>query len=136
MQFDDCAAAGGLVQIVDVLGDDGDFFPCIFERRKEAVRGVRERLRKIEMRRIIAEEKLGVRLQETDAERFFASEMAAAQPIEQSARRTEIRDTALCADARPRERDDALRITDKSPRSVLYHSCSSSFLLLILLLLL
>ena len=107
VQFDDCAAAGGLVQIVDVLGDDGDFFACLLEIRKEAVPGVRERLRKIEMRCIIAEEKFGIRLQKTDAERLLTGEMAAAQSVEQPARRTEIRDTALGADARPSEGDDA-----------------------------
>jgi hypothetical protein len=35
VQFDDCAAAGGLVQIVDVLGDDGDFFACLLKRAKK-----------------------------------------------------------------------------------------------------
>ena len=112
MQFDNSAAAGGLVQIVDVLGDDRDFFACLFKRRKEAVAGVRKGLRKIEMRRIIVEKERGIRLQETDAERLLASEMAAAQPIEHPARRTEIWDPALGADTRPREGDDALRMAD------------------------
>ena len=133
VQFDDCATAGGLVQIVDVLRDDGNFFPCIFERRKEAVRGVRKGLRKIEMLRIIAEEKLGIRLQKTDAERLFAAEMAAAQPVEHPARRTEIRNPALRADARPSEGDDALRIADHLREAFFIISCSGSFLLLFFL---
>ena len=56
MELDNVTAAGGLVQIVDVLRDDGDFFARLLERRKEAVPGVRERLRKVEVLRIIAEE--------------------------------------------------------------------------------
>ena len=51
---------------------------------------VRERLRKVEVLRIITEKKLRIRLQKTDAERLFASEMATTQPVEQPARRTEI----------------------------------------------
>ena len=75
--------------------------------RKKAMPCVRARLRKIEVLRIVTEKKLRIRLQKTDAERLFASEMATTQPVEQPARRTEIRDPALRADTRPWEGDDA-----------------------------
>ena len=71
MQLDHIAAAGQLVQPIDILGDDGGQAPGGLELRQLAVGGVRAGVGKDQLFAIETEEHLGLLLEERMAQNGF-----------------------------------------------------------------
>lgn len=107
VQFQHPARAGGLVQAVDVLGDDRGQSALALPVRNRAVPGVRPRVRVEQMGPVVVEEVGRMGDEEAVTEDFLGGEPEAGRPVVQPRAGPEVRDTALGGHPGTAEEHDA-----------------------------